>query len=446
MRSIFWLLLLSATLITAAGCSDDSTAPVDTSSNAAGLLQGEIGKADFELTLGATGDDRNHRRCEGPFVLRGFNMHYEDSLSALVVDLTITNRSRFAYNEPVGLTFVKLLPEGVTVLNPDNGINGVGAAITFAFANDDAKWTPDETSLPRTVQFGVEKGKAVAFAARLDVGEPLDGGSISGRVWFDADEDGEVDSLETGVPGQLIVLSKISEEDTTVTDSRRFTRTGPRGGYAFRHLPAGVFVVRRAPNNYTTPTTSDELTVLLTESDGDVSDFAGADFGVLVKRPDPFPLGAFAEVNGHYLTDPDRVQALGIELERCGPTVLGSGDGNGDDDGDDHDGDVDCRQGKLRGPVTAVDEEAGTFAVMGTTVSYDPAAFAVAVEVGQRLDVRVHRADDESLVADVIKEWNGDKEQVHGRIQSVEMGDGGVIRLKVLDTLVIVSHDRPDMP
>jgi hypothetical protein len=67
--------------------------------------------------------------------------------------------------------------------------------------------------------------------------------------------------------------------------------------------------------------------------------------------------------------------------------------------------------------------------------------------VGQRLDVWVHRADDRSLVADVIRETGSDREypdteQVHGRIDDVEIGDDRSIRLKVLDTLVIVAH-RP---
>ena len=439
MRSTAWLLfLLAATLTTALGCSDDSTAPAPPSTST-GLLEGQIGDADFQITLGATAGDRNHRRCEGPFVLRGFNLHYVDSLSALVVDLTVTNNSQFPYNEPVGLTFVKLLPEGVTVLNPDNGINGEGAAIVFAFANDDAKWTPGETSLPRTVEFGVEKGKAVAFVARLDIGPPIDGGTIAGLVWNDADKDGEIDSLEVGVPGQRIVLRSISDdEDTTVTDTRRATRTDRHGLYAFNRLPAGVYLVTKLPNDFTTPTTATEITVLLTESDGDVSDFTDANFGCVVERPNPFPLGAFAEVNGTYLTDPDRVAAQGIDLERCGPHVLGGDDGSDDE--------VDCSKGKLRGPVTAVDDEGGAFAVMGTSVSFDQATFAIDVEVGQRLDVRVHRADDGSLVVDDIKEWHSEKEQVHGRIQHVELGDGGVIRLTVLNTLVIVARDPSVMP
>src|SRR5512134_3012697 len=111
MRPTFRLCLLVAmTLLAIAGCSEDATAP-DLSRSSIGMLEGEAGTADFEITVGAAGDSR--RRFEGPFLLRGFNLHYVDSLEALVVDLTLSNRGEVAHAEPVGLTFVRLMPEGV---------------------------------------------------------------------------------------------------------------------------------------------------------------------------------------------------------------------------------------------------------------------------------------------------------------------------------------------
>ena len=50
---------------------------------------------------------------------------------------------------------MQLLPPEITVLDADNGENGVGASYRFTFANDDAMWTPGEESLPRTVRFVV---------------------------------------------------------------------------------------------------------------------------------------------------------------------------------------------------------------------------------------------------------------------------------------------------
>src|SRR5262245_21167343 len=119
MRAPIWLPLVAATLLVAAGCSEDSTAPVTSQSNSAGLMQGEIGDADFEITLGTAGN--SHQQFAGPFVLRGTNLHYEDSLQTLVVDLTLSNQGQVAHAEPVALTFVNFIPDGVTVQNPDNG-------------------------------------------------------------------------------------------------------------------------------------------------------------------------------------------------------------------------------------------------------------------------------------------------------------------------------------
>jgi len=341
------------------------------------------------------------------------------------------------------------------VANPDNGINGEGAAINFAFANDDGKWTPGETSLPHTVQFNVDAGVAVAFSARLDIGAPIDGGTIAGMVWNDADSSGAVDSLEAGVPGQRIVLRSISEANTVITNDDddddddedhdgednddddddndgtvRTTRTDSNGLFAFNHLRAGVYVVTRVPNAITTPTTPNEITVLLAESNGDVSDFTAANFGVIVEIPNPFPVGVYAAVGGDFATEPDRLIARDIGLARCGPHVVVAG-GDGDSE-------VDCSRGVLRGSVTAVDSDGGTFAVMGTSISYDPAAFAVEISVDQRVDVRVHIAADGSLTAGQILPWDRESEQVRGPITHAEVVTGA-IHLTVLNTLVVVA-------
>ncbi len=449
MRSLLLRLLVLATaLFFVAGCSDDSTAPADTQS-ATQLIEGEIGDADFEIRIGATGNARQH--FEGPFVLRGTNLHYEDSLQALVVDLTIANRGDVAHAEPVALTFVNLIPDGVTVLNPDNGINGDGAAITFAFANDDGRWTPDEVSLPRTVQFGVAPNTSIGFTARLDIGEPIDGGSIAGLVWNDANEDGVIDPDEDGVRGAMIALRSIGDPDTMSTDERRTTRTDRNGLYAFHRLPAGIYTVSKVPSDRMEPTTPTEITVLLVETDGDVSDFTEANFGCVVEddTPDPFPVGAFIEVNGHYATDPDRLIAQGVEVSRCGDDddddeddVRGGVLSDGGDDEDDDDDGEDCERGKLRGPVTEIDAANFAFAVMGTMVQADQSTFPAELEVGDRVDVRLHHGDGDELIVDVVKEWHNDRhEQVHGRIDSVVMEDNA-LHVTVLGTLIVIQR-RP---
>jgi hypothetical protein len=132
-------------------------------------------------------------------------------------------------------------------------------------------------------------------------------------------------------------------------------------------------------------------------------------------------------------------------------------DDDDDDEGDDdarlgvaHDGGggdrEDCSRGKLRGPVTEIDEEGFTFAVMGTWVTADESSFPEDLEVGDRVDVRVHHGDEDELVVDTVKEWHNDHyEQVHGRIDGVEM-ENGAIHLRVLNTTVVVMRMHRNTP
>jgi hypothetical protein len=427
MRTVAALLLfLAATLTVVIGCSDDTTAPPDPNSSS-GLIEGEIGTTDFEISVASAGGR------EGPFVLRGSNLHYEDSLQALVVDLTVTHRGEVAHSEPIGLTFVQLIPEDVTVLNPDNGVHGEGAAIMFAFANDDGRWTPGETSLPRTVEFGVAKGTSIGFSARLDIGEPVDGGTIAGRVWNDADQDGVIDDGEHGIPGVRVDLRDIDDDSTLSSSShRRSTHTDARGSFAFHRLPAGAYVVSKAPSPYLTPTTPSEITVLLTEAEGDVSDFLDANFGCVPMREPPFLVGMYIRAAGVYVDDAERLEAKEIEVRRCtwdSPPGL--------------DNVLNCRQGRLRGPVTAIDENRFSFAVMGAWIVTDAMNIPPDVEVGDRLDVLAHRADNGIvLIGEDMAPWEGEHEEVQRRIDSVDVGDDGVVRLRVMNVTVVVSHDR----
>ncbi len=423
--------VLAITAFAFAGCSDDSTDP--TMNQSRGLMQGEIRDADFAITLDATGEGE-----EGPFVLEGTNLHYEDSLQALVVDLTLRNDGDVAHVLPVALTFVDLIPANVTVQNPDNGINGEGASIDFAFANDDNQWTPGETSLPRTVRFGVAQGTSIGFAARLDVGEPLDGGEIAGLVWNDANENGVIDSGEEGIEGVEVSLNG-ADNDTLTTDGT--ATTDDTGHYSFDGLTGGVYTVSVDTTAHS-PTTSSSLTVLLAETeDGVVYDFLDANFGLLGGDDggddDDFPVGAYVEVNGQF--EGEQLVAMGIDVRRCRD---GDDDDRGLTDGDhpgDHD-DLDCDAGKLRGPVTEVDAANYSFAVMGVWITGNESNFPKDLEVGDRVDARVHHGDGDDVVLDRIKEWHNDRfEQVHGRIDSVEV-DGNTVRATVFGLEVVLRH------
>jgi len=252
-----------------------------------GLAQGTIrhGDTGFEIVIPTAGTaiDPIH----GPFILRGSNIHYDAGVGALLVDLTVTNNTPKTYPLPVRLEFVVLLPDSVTVLNPDNDIHGPGAMIEFSFVDRDVYWTPGETSLPRNVQFGVGEGVSIGFSVRLHIGPMPDLGRIAGVVWTDLDEDGVRDPNEPGWAGREIVLTHAdSTIDCAQVDCLRVwhTQTANDGSYHFDALVAGHYTVRLVRDRCSNPTTPIEIEVILVEIEGKVSSFLLANFGVAPLR------------------------------------------------------------------------------------------------------------------------------------------------------------------
>jgi hypothetical protein len=238
------------------------------------------GDGDFELTVMTAGGAGGP--VHGPFVLRGSNIHYDEAAGALVVDLTVTNASEERYPLPVWLTFVSLMPEGVTVLNPDNDEHGPGAAIQFYFVDLDMSWSPGETSGPRRVEFGVDQGVSIGFAVRIDVGTEPPRGAIGGVAWHDVNEDGVRDDGEPGLGGKMIVLHGGPDMPwETVVEIERRTITAADGSYRFDELLPGLYTVMWMADYCTTPTTPTSIQVVLVEENGEVADFLGADFGLV---------------------------------------------------------------------------------------------------------------------------------------------------------------------
>jgi hypothetical protein len=363
------------------GCSEEAVVPIDNEqSNTAGLVEGDIdaSSTSFEFKTETAGDP--DRPIPGPFIIRGNNIHYVDSLSALSVDFTIEHQCRCSFPEPVGMTFVMLLPPGVTVQNPDNDEHGPGAAIVFEFANDDGQWTTFEESLPRTVLFGVDPGVSIAFVARIDVDMDPELGSVGGVVWHDRDEDGEMDRDEPGIGGVEIHMYRTDgPEDSMQPEILWRTLTARDGSYRFSRLEAGHYEVKRVPRDDLRSTTPPLLQVILVEQDGNVSDFLMANFGcVPVGTPRPIiEVGDFVDVWGEYTPRPDHhVISRAIQLIKCRnirpeQATIGSALAT---NGPDDIGVCDLPIGALTGPVTDItrDEREQFLWVMGTPIRFGP--------------------------------------------------------------------------
>jgi len=427
-RKLLLLLALIAALVVA-GCSGDDdgiTTPGQQPPTSTGVVRGEIGTGDVAFEFASLVDPDAPNPPPGPFLIRGRDIVYDPEAGVLSVDLTVVNAGENTFPEPVTLTFVELLPEGVTVENADNGETGPGAAILMEFENDDAMWTPGEASLPRTVQFGVEPGVSIGFVARVDVGMLPDGGTIGGLVWHDVDEDGAVDPDEAGLGGFAIRLE-------AGPDQQWFAMTGPDGSFRFDGLAAGYYAVIRLPRDDARPTTPPQMqVVLVADEDGEVSDFLTADFGVrLVAGPPPggeIQVGDCVAAKGEFARAPMRLDAS--HFCPCGP--------------DDDDKDGDCWD-RIAGPVTGLSVPRQAVQVMGTWI-HVPARIGdldledVAIGQRVRVQVRVEDGPDEPhLVACSLRTFEGHFDRVRGIVQAVRHDEAGrVIGVRVLNTPIAV--------
>lgn len=222
-----WVTMLAVASVM--GCGEDPAAPgsLDDTEVVPGFVEVRPTMTQFEVPM-------MDRTGGGGFLLRGGNIRFEEG--ALLVDLAVVNRTADTYSEPVRLTFDSFIPDDIHVNNSDNGEHGVGAMIGFDFANDDGLWTPDESSLPRTVSFDAASGVTFAFSGTISTGDPVAGSTIGGVVWIDANENGMFDDDEHAASGVRVDL--LSGAD------RRDTHTGPDGTYRFERLAPGVYTVR----------------------------------------------------------------------------------------------------------------------------------------------------------------------------------------------------------
>jgi len=462
------------------GCSEESVVPIDNEqSNTSGLVEGDIdaSSTSFEITTETAGD--SDRPVTGPFIIRGKNIHYVDSLSALSVDITVEHQCRCSFPEPIGMTFVKLLPPGVTVQNPDNDEHGAGAAIVFEFANDDGQWTTGEESFPKTVLFGVDPGVSIGFVARIDVGMDPDLGSIGGVVWNDRNEDGEMDRDESGIGGVVINMYRTDGPENSMQPEILWrTVTDREGSYRFDRLDAGHYEVKKIPRDDLRPTTPTLIQVILVEQDGTVSDFLMANFGcVPVSTPRPIiEVGDFVDVWGEYSVRPDsRVVARAIQLIKCNnirPDASAINTALATDDP----GDIsvcDLPLGALRGLVNKIDRDARLLWVLGTPIKFEssdpdtvpddpnikphlpgqgepPPGKEVGfddVEVGDQVTVFAMNIPDHRTL-DGVKIYLSDIEtfapdnQVHGKVDEVLMTADRVVGAFVAMRTTIVVTDQ----
>ena len=133
------LVLLLATFCLTTGCSDDPTAP---SAKSPTRINVEVPWAATAFTSVVEQARHPLTPAAGPFVLQGFNKHYDFGLSALLISLQVTNTSDETHAGPISLTLLSLLPRGVILLDPPNG----QPTFEFDFSDTDGMWSPGEST------------------------------------------------------------------------------------------------------------------------------------------------------------------------------------------------------------------------------------------------------------------------------------------------------------
>jgi uncharacterized repeat protein (TIGR01451 family) len=147
------------------------------------------------------------------------------------VNRTVTTGPDGSYSVP------DLRPGTYTITEPTQPAGTVNGITTPGSAGGTA--TPPGTT-PSSIGNVVLAGSGASSTGNNFAEVPA-AGAISGRVWLDADNDGTINSTETGIAGVTIELSGTDAAGRPVS---RSTTTDALGNYSFGELPPGNYTLR----------------------------------------------------------------------------------------------------------------------------------------------------------------------------------------------------------
>jgi hypothetical protein len=224
--------------------------------------------------------------------------------SVVSFDLVLVNKTEFDLYPPIHFVITKIVPNSVSVLNPDGYVRDRLPFFDFSEKlGDDGVLTPGERTARVNVRFGWPEPAAFSIGFTLSIGQPPLEGVIAGIVFKDLNRNGIYDGeSEPGVPNIAVALRAASGD----TRLGRVVHTDRLGRYGFRGLHAGVYEVAAMGLLGMSFTSPNPILVTLVElPDGTVSSFTDADFGTTPLYPPierffgPAPVGPGSELGTH---------------------------------------------------------------------------------------------------------------------------------------------------
>ena len=304
-------------------CGDTPTDATEPGlSSAVGTIDPE-GEADFLLGAVDAGPVR------GRVEVWASNLTVE--AGAVSFDAVLLNASRTDIPGPLYFVITEIRPDVVEPSNPD--LVGPDGPV-YDFGDDvgeDGILSAGEASAPVTMAFSWPEAMAFSIGFRVQVGDSVATGFVSGLVFNDRNGNGEYEpNVEPGIPGIVVELIPSAREILYRT------RTDHVGAYHFEGLAPDVYTVRAHPSPGMQSTTPNPLLVTLVRlPDGTVSGLEGVIFGFSVEEPPPpVPMPIFGPVavgpaspNGTELdstfTVPDFFAAVDLFLRVAPPPLMG---------------------------------------------------------------------------------------------------------------------------
>ncbi|MBK9780888.1 MAG: sortase [Anaerolineales bacterium] len=145
--------------------------------------------------------------------------------------------------------------------NTDNNDNGPGTAIG-AVTSGILTMTPGSGTTPLSTAKTLTVANGTTTDNSVDFGFNSLTFSLGNRVWFDTNNDGNIDANENGVSGARVELYKDTNPNgvyDALDTSAGFTTTNASGYYRFDGLSAGDYVVVLPNDNFTSGGTTDVL-------------------------------------------------------------------------------------------------------------------------------------------------------------------------------------------